>query len=130
MWQKFAELGIENDRVDLVGLLPTTLEHLESYSNVDISVDTFPYAGTTTTCEALFMGVPVVTYQRKTVNSHAHNVGATLLSRMDVGKQLIATSEQEYIQKAIALAQDIPALQALRQQLRPAFLGSTICDGK
>jgi protein O-GlcNAc transferase len=95
MWARFAELGVESDRVDLVSLLPTTSEHLDSYSNVDISVDTFPYAGTTTTCEALYCGVPVVTYQRVQAPNHAHNVGATLLRRIKGMEKLVAQSEEE-----------------------------------
>ena len=95
MWSRFADRGIDSDRVDLVSLLPTTSEHLDSYSNVDLAVDTFPYAGTTTTCEALYCGVPVVTFQRKDFPNHAHNVGATLLSRIKGMEKLIANSEQE-----------------------------------
>lgn len=95
MWSRFAERGIDSDRVDLVSLLPTTSEHLDSYSNVDLAVDTFPYAGTTTTCEALYCGVPVVTFQRQDFPNHAHNVGATLLSRIKGMEGLIAKSEEE-----------------------------------
>jgi predicted O-linked N-acetylglucosamine transferase (SPINDLY family) len=177
MWARFAELGVESERVDLVSLLPTTAEHLESYSNVDISVDTFPYAGTTTTCEALYCGVPVVTFARGCTAAvaaaaaaaaaagsnasasavpmaqsqfsssqpqhpsasssspslnHAHNVGATLLSRLpsSMTSGLIASSEDEYVSLAVALAQDIPKLQSLRASLRPAMLASPICDGR
>jgi len=130
MWQRFAELGIDSGRVDLVSLLPTTTEHLDSYSSVDISVDTFPYAGTTTTCEALYMGVPVVTYQRIDLSSHAHNVGATLLHRIEGMEKLIAHSEEEYVRIAVNLAQDVNALQSLRQRLRPSMLASPLCDGR
>ncbi len=65
MLSRFADQGIDAHRVDLIPLLPTTSEHLAAYASVDLSVDTFPYAGTTTTCEALYMGVPVVTFQRQ-----------------------------------------------------------------
>jgi protein O-GlcNAc transferase len=130
MLRRFAEHGIDSDRVELISLLPTTNEHLETYAQIDISVDTFPYAGTTTTCEALYMGVPVVTYQRKTVPNHAHNVGATLLSRIEGLSSLIGTSEHQYIEIAVALAKDLPRLQAIRKSLRPNMLASTLCDGK
>lgn len=95
MWARFGELGIDSDRVDLVSLLPTTSEHLDSYSNVDIAIDTFPYAGTTTTCEALYCGVPVVSFCAVEHPNHAHNVGATLLSRIEGMERLIAKSEDE-----------------------------------
>jgi hypothetical protein len=158
IWKRFGEFGVESDRVDLVSLLPTTSEHLDSYSNVDISVDTFPYAGTTTTCEALYCGVPVVTFQRVACPNHAHNVGASLLSRIEGMTKLIATSEDEvswqhesttafvdrartltvwllsfvlqYVSIAVALAHDLPHLQHLRASLRPAMLASSLCDGR
>lgn len=72
--KRFSDLGIDPNRVELIPLLPTTNEHLDTYSMVDISVDTFPYAGTTTTCEALYMGVPVVTLKKQPGFNHAHNV--------------------------------------------------------
>lgn len=127
--KRFADYGIDSDRVDLISLLPTTAEHLASYANIDISVDTFPYAGTTTTCEALFMGVPVVTYKKTSFPNHAHNVGATLLSRIKDMDSLIATSEKEYIDIAVRLAKDLPRLSALRASLRENMLRSPICDG-
>lgn len=99
MRHRFLERGIDSLRVDLVPLLPTTTEHLSAYSGVDISVDTFPYAGTTTTCESLYMGVPVVTYQRVNNPVHAHNVGATLMARIPGIGGLIATSQQEVRKK-------------------------------
>ena len=141
MHAKFAAFGIPAARVDLISLLPTTTEHLDAYAAVDISVDTFPYAGTTTTCEALYMGVPVITYHKKQPSLHAHNVGATLLSRLGggeggggggggVGELLIADSERAYVQQAVRLASDINRLQALRKSLRDLMLASSLCQGK
>jgi len=111
-------------------LLPTTHEHLQSYSMIDISVDTFPYAGTTTTCEALYCGVPVVTLHRVKLPNHAHNVGATLLSRIKGMQRFIATSEEDYTRIAVTAAADIPRLAELRKTLRPLMLASPLCDGK
>uniref|UniRef100_A0A0G4GCR3 protein O-GlcNAc transferase n=1 Tax=Chromera velia CCMP2878 TaxID=1169474 RepID=A0A0G4GCR3_9ALVE len=58
----FAACGVSASRLDLMGLLPDNSSHLNAYSMVDIALDSFPYAGTTTTCEAALMGVPTVTY--------------------------------------------------------------------
>ncbi len=97
---------------------------------VDISVDTFPYAGTTTTCEALYCGVPVVSLQRTKFPNHAHNVGATLLTRIKGMSRFVASTEDDYIRLAVATASDIPKLIELRKTLRPTMLASTLCDGE
>ena len=141
MHAKFASFGVPSTRVDLISLLPTTTEHLDAYAAVDISVDTFPYAGTTTTCEALFMGVPVITLHKSEPALHAHNVGATLLSRigaepgqvgMDagLGPLLIAESEREYVEMAVRLCADVNRLQSIRQGMRERMLQSSLCQGK
>lgn len=67
--------GLDPSRVDLLPPAPTVREHLDTYSRIDIALDTFPYAGTTTTCEALLMGVPVITLAG---DRHAGRVGASI----------------------------------------------------
>ena len=141
MHAKFAAFGIPSTRVDLISLLPTTTEHLDAYAAVDVSVDTFPYAGTTTTCEALFMGVPVISLHKAEPPLHAHNVGATLLSRIGaepgqvgmeagLGPLLIAESEREYVDMAVRLCADVSRLQSIRQGMRERMLRSSLCQGK
>ena len=73
-----AEQGVASWRVDVRALAEKHREHLGAYGAVDVALDTFPYAGTTTTCEALWRGVPVVTMRG---GAHAHNVGVSLLGR-------------------------------------------------
>jgi len=125
---KFEKWGIDSKRIELTHLRASNSEHLSVYNDVDLSLDTFPYAGTTTTCEALVMGVPVITLFKP--NHHAHNVGHTLLSRVKGLKDLVAFSEEDYIQKAIALAKDKEKLKVLRKEIRDAFRASDICNGK
>lgn len=122
----FEEEGISADRLDLVPLIPATRSHLQVYSNVDVALDPFPYAGTTTTCEALYMGVPVITLGVKPENGdHAHNVGTTLLTAIG-HSELVAFSEEDYIAKAISLGTDIERLKDIRSQLRRDMMESPL----
>jgi len=127
--QRFQALGIESRRIDLFPLFPTTREHLSLYSLVDISIDTFPYAGATTTCEAMYMGVPVVTLRSQEEDIHAHNVGCSLVSNIPSLKQLVTKTPEEYVDVAVKLASDIKGLNTLRQKLREEMLSSPLCDG-
>jgi predicted O-linked N-acetylglucosamine transferase (SPINDLY family) len=120
----FEQRGIARDRLELLGKLPSTADHLAAYGGVDIALDTFPYAGATTTCEALWMGVPVVTLAG---DRHAARVGASLLAR--VGLQDLVTSDPKgYVETAARLAADLPPLAELRAGLRGRVAASPICD--
>ncbi len=76
---RFGERGVAPERVELAGWIPNAVAHLALYHRLDIALDPFPYNGTTTTCEAVWMGVPVVTLRG---NRHAARVGASLLVRL------------------------------------------------
>src|SRR5690606_1049500 len=86
--------------------------------------DTFPYNGTTTTCEALWMGVPVVTLVGK---AHAQRVSYSILKNIGV-EETLAWSEAEYAEIAVGLAQDLASLSALRGRIPEALKGSILCD--
>jgi predicted O-linked N-acetylglucosamine transferase (SPINDLY family) len=114
--------------MDGVELAPPTddyTDHLRTYERIDIALDTFPYNGTTTTCEALWMGVPVITLAG---DRHAACVGASLLDSVGL-PNLVAESPQQYVSIAKSLATDLPALARLRAELRSKMLGSPLCDG-
>jgi predicted O-linked N-acetylglucosamine transferase (SPINDLY family) len=100
-------------------------DHLALYGRVDIALDTFPYHGTTTTCEALWMGVPVVTRAGET---HASRVGVSLLTNAGVA-ELVATSDESYVEVATTLARDFPRLAGLRATLRERMAASPLMDG-
>eukprot|EP01083_Nonionella_stella_P065957 173267_1 len=127
----FERCGIERKRIDLLPLMASTKEHLRSYANIDISLDTFPYAGTTTTCESLYMGVPVVTLAGK---CHAQNVGVSLLTAIGCSK-LVARSEDQYLRTAVRLATtmdedgELIDLKETRRNMRAKMLSSPLCDG-
>lgn len=121
--------GIARERIEALKPVPGTGGHLSTYARVDVALDTFPYTGTTTTCEALFMGVPVVTLCPPPERSlHAGRVSASLLRC--VGEAgLIAPSEERYIDLAASLAADPAELARLRGSLRGSLRSSPLCDG-
>jgi FkbM family methyltransferase len=112
--------------VELWGHLPDERAHLAAYGDIDIALDTWPYGGTTTTCEALWMGVPVVTLAG---GSHASRVGASLLSRLGE-PSLIADSRQGYVAAAVGLATDLERLAGLRASLRGLMTACGLTDGR
>jgi protein O-GlcNAc transferase len=123
---EFQRRGVSGDRLDLLETTATTQAHLETYGRVDLSLDTFPYNGTTTTCESLWMGVPVVALVGDT---HVSRVSLSLLSAMKL-PDLIASSQAEYIQIAAGLARDHGRLARLKTGLRDRMLRSPLMDGK
>ncbi|CAG0981292.1 UDP-glucose:protein N-beta-glucosyltransferase [Phycisphaerales bacterium] len=122
---RFAAEGVEASRIELVPQTEHWLEHLEMYGRVDVALDTFPYNGTTTTCEALFMGVPVVALEG---TMHAGRVGLSLLSAVGL-RELAAADEAGYVRMATALAEDVERRRELRTTLRERLLRSAVCDG-
>ena len=97
----FAEYGIGKDRVELAERTGSKLAHLALYGRLDIALDPFPYNGTTTTCEAVWMGVPVVTLAGE---AHAGRVGASLLSA--IGAEGLIAESVGWFRKAAALRPD------------------------
>ena len=119
----FAAQAIGADRVELEGWSPHR-ELLARYNRIDVALDTFPYSGGLTTCEALWMGVPVVTCPGETFASrhslsHLSSVGLT---------ETIAQDRRQYVQLAAGLAADLPRLSALRAGLRDRVAQSPLCD--
>jgi predicted O-linked N-acetylglucosamine transferase (SPINDLY family) len=121
--EAFAERGMR-ERLELMPATPTLEEHLRLYGGVDVALDTFPYHGTTTTCEAMWMGVPVVTMRGTT---HASRVGASLLSAMGLD-ELVTGSSEEYVRVAVELAKDEPRRHELRRTLRERMVYSPLMD--
>jgi predicted O-linked N-acetylglucosamine transferase (SPINDLY family) len=117
--------GISPDRIAIVGRRPV-LEHWDLYNQVDIGLDTFPYHGTTTTCEALWMGVPSVTLVGK---HHASRVGLSLLARTGL-EAFAAATPAEYVAKAAAYAGELDNLAVIRQSVRHMMQASPLCDAK
>lgn len=123
--RRFAALGIEAGRLDLRGWQADDAGHLGAYGDIDIALDTFPYNGTTTTCEALWMGVPVLTMAGR---GHAARVGASLLASAGL-QAWCAPKEEAFADLAVAMAGDVKALADLRASLRDRLRTSRLCDG-
>ena len=121
----FAAHGVGAERVELVGWTATHAEHMALYAGIDVVLDTFPYAGATTTCEALWMGVPVVTLAGRT---HVARVGVSLLNAVGLD-ELVADTPEQYVAIAVALANDHDGLGALCAGLRDRMAASPLCDG-
>ncbi len=122
--ESFGKYGIAHERLRLEGKIDSHEEHFRAYHQVDIALDPFPYPGITTTVEALWMGVPVLSLKGQRFISHQ---GETILRNVGL-PQWIAADADDYVAKATVFANDLPALATLRAGLRPRLLASPLCD--
>jgi predicted O-linked N-acetylglucosamine transferase (SPINDLY family) len=118
----FASFGIDPDRITLQPFSRSVQEHLSLYREVDIGLDSFPFNGATTTCEALLMGVPVITLAGLTQPSR---MGASILRAVGLS-QFVAKHEAHYAALASSLAADLPRLAELRGTMRDRLLSSRL----
>lgn len=123
--ERFGAQGIARERLQLLGACDGLAEHLAHYGRIDIALDTYPYHGTTTSCEALWMGVPVVT---RAGDRHAARVGTSLLNALGHA-DWVAKDEADFVRIAVRLAADREGLANTRRALRPRMAGSPLCDG-
>jgi len=115
------------DRVIIMPYSDTYSEHLPDYNKMDIAVDTFPYSGTTTSCESLMMGVPILTLFDNVRHYHSQNVTTSLMKNSGL-PEYVTYSQEEYISKAVWFANNIDKLQGLKQRVRKCFVNGPICD--
>lgn len=123
--QMLERAGVDRERVKIVSPTMSHREHMDAYAEVDIGLDTFPYHGTTTTLDALWMGVPVVTLVG---DRHASRVGLSILGCLGL-TDLVAHSAREYVEAALRLAADPTRLEQLRHSLRARLAASPLTDG-
>jgi predicted O-linked N-acetylglucosamine transferase (SPINDLY family) len=122
--ERYSAHGIGSERLIMEDVVPDRAEYLAAYQRMDIALDPFPYPGGTTSAEALWMGVPVLTL-----------AGERFLSRQGVGllmntglPEWIASDPDDYVARAVSHAADVKGLAALRATLRDRFVASPICD--
>ena len=123
--QRLLAAGLPLERLLLSSWVEADGDHLGLYGQIDIALDPFPYNGTTTTCEAMWMGVPVIALEG---HRHSARVGSSLLHQVGL-PELIAANEAEYVEKAVVLGGDVERLKAMRGGLRERMLNSPLCDG-
>ena len=112
--------------VERIELRPYSCDYLEQYGDIDVALDTFPYTGGTTTCEALIMGVPVITIRGKT---HGSRLGASILNAADCS-ELIAHSPMDYLEKAVKLSRRQELISAYHVGLREHIKNSALTDSQ
>ena len=122
--EAFAAHGVAGERLRLLPADASVAAHLARYAEVDIALDPFPYNGATTTCEALWQGVPVVALRGR---AHAGRVSASILHVVGLD-DLVAEDADGYVEVARALAANAPRRAELRSSLRERMLASPLCD--
>lgn len=119
--QRFERLGMPMERIEFRGL---SRDYLEQYNDMDIALDTSPYPGGLTTCEALYMGVPVVTLKG---NRHGARFGYSFLANLGL-QELVAEDAEGYVDIAVKIAGDSELLSLLRANLRRMMKASPLMD--
>jgi len=117
--------GVGKDRLRVVGK-QRRMEYLQTYSQIDIALDPLPYSGGITTCDALWMGVPVVSLSGETAVGRG---GRSILSNIGLG-ELVAFTAEQYVQIAIELAKDGDRMESLRRGMRGRMLASPLMDAE
>lgn len=122
----FQNKGITQNRISIEHYSPTKADHWRSISQFDIAFDSFPYNGTTTTCDLLNLGIPIVT---RSGNSHVSRTTGSILNTLGLSSW-IAYSDHQFIELCQEKAHNLNELRKLRQSLRARFSSSSLGNGK
>jgi len=123
---RFNTFGVLSDRIEFIGRRPSWTDYLNTFSQIDVALDPFPYCGWITTCDGLWMGVPVVSLPGRTAASRG---GKSILTNIGLS-ELIADTPEEYVNIAIKLANDLPRLRELRSTLRERMESSPLMNAE
>lgn len=121
----FRDAGVDPARIDMEAFVPSVQDHLNKYAGIDLGLDTFPYNGTTTTCEALWMGVPVLSVEGY---RHTGRVGLSLLHAVGLHDEFVAPDVDTYIARAVAWGNNPVRLAEVRADLRERMAASPLRD--
>ncbi len=122
--QLFQKAGMDLSRVEFTSGTAAKAEHLEVYRKVDIGLDTYPYGGMTTTCESLWMGVPVLT---RAGWRTASRYGVSLMNAVGY-PEFAAETDEDFVAAAVRAANDLDRLRMVRAGLRQRMAASELCD--
>lgn len=122
--RRFGEQRIAAERLELQGWSPDYASHMATFNAIDIALDSFPYGGVTTTCEALWMGVPVIT---RPGTRALERYGASILSTAGFAEG-IASGTDDYVERAVQMAREPHRLEPVRADLAARFRASPVCD--
>ena len=120
------KLNIEKSRIIFLSAKPKKEEHYKIYNDIDLALDTFPYPGVTTSFEAIWMGVPVLTMKG---NNSVSRCGESININLNL-KNFIAKNYEEYVNKAVLVSKNIKELSEIRKSLREKALASPLFDVK
>jgi predicted O-linked N-acetylglucosamine transferase (SPINDLY family) len=121
----FINNGAKEEQIIFISHAPTLYKHLEIYSRIDIALDTFPYNGTTTTCEAMWMGVPTLCLNG---NRHSGRVGTSIIKNVGIDEHFLTYTIDEYIEQAVYLSKNTDIIASIRPNLRDKMAKSPLCD--
>lgn len=121
---EFARHGVAQERLEFRTRVDSDVAHYRELLDIDVALDTFPHGGVLTTCDALIMGVPVVTLTGERV---LERYGATLVQQTGFAEGSVSDIDQ-YVGRAVSLGGDVPRLAALRPQLAASMRSSALCD--
>jgi len=116
--------GVDRIRIDLLPKTPGIADHLRDYARMDVGLDPFPYNGTATTCEALWMGVPVITLAG---SAHVSRVGASLMTTVGL-PEFIASNREQYVRIAVDVAGNPGGVAEIRSGMRRRIGASPLRD--
>jgi len=124
--EKFKKYKLKSEKIIFINKINLTIDHLKKYNDIDLSLDTFPYPGVTTSFESLLMGVPVLTMNGFNFNSRC---GVSINTNLGL-ENFIAKNENDYVTKAINFVKQPDYIAELRENLREKVLGSPLFDVK